>query len=124
MRVNGLDLSGSEYDLLSALVDSDDPVSTADSIYEKDRAVYTELIRGLARKKLVESLMPRESSRLRSVTAAGRSAVTDYRAALAQAEADKRDAKRHDWLVASYGIVGGAVAGGLMTLLLHSAFGL
>ena len=124
MRVNGIDLLGAEYGLLAALVDSDDPVSTADSVYKGDRASYLELIRSLAVKGLVDSSTLREMSRFRSVTSAGRSAVLDYRAELERAEADRRDARRHDWLVASYGIVGGAVAGGLMTLLLSFAFGL
>ena len=33
----------------------------------------------------------------------------------AERKAEKRADRRHDWLVATYGIIGGAVAGGIVS---------
>lgn len=36
----------------------------------------------------------------------------------AEKAAEKRADRRHDWLVATYGIIGGAVAGGIVSVVL------
>lgn len=34
-------------------------------------------------------------------------------------EAKERKCRQHDWIIAIFGIVGGAISGGVVTLLLH-----
>ena len=34
-------------------------------------------------------------------------------------EEKERKNRRHDWIVAIFGVVGGAISGGIVTLLLH-----
>lgn len=37
----------------------------------------------------------------------------------AEQEEKERKDRRHDWIVAIFGVVGGAISGGIVTLLLH-----
>ena len=36
----------------------------------------------------------------------------------AERKAEKKSDRRHDWLIATYGIIGGAVAGGIVSLII------
>lgn len=130
-RADGITLNGSEFDTLRALAEADDPKALANELLDSDADRYREVMVGLKRAGLVSGLAASNGFVFIQLNESGRAFVRDYDAAVeAEREAEERrrreieDQKRHDYKVALFSLLGGAISGGLVTLALRLLFGL
>ena len=58
------------------------------------------------------------------LTQKGLDFIDDYRASEMAEKERTKDQRKHDYKIAAFGWIGGAIAGGVVTLLLNFAFGI
>ncbi len=118
--VNGIDLNGSEYETLLALVEAErsgtDPRSVADASLHPDGGLFfdkraAEVYRGLLRRGLIDADPAMGGVVFYGVTQAGIDFVDDYAAVQAAEESAKKAQWAHDWKVAAFGAVSGGILG-------------
>lgn len=118
---NGIDLNGSEYRELLALVEAErsgaDPSDIAEASLHPDGGLFfdkraAEVYRGLLRRGLVEADPVMGGVVFYGVTQAGIDFVDDYAAMQDAEEAARKAQWSHDRRIAA----GGAIAGGLLGL--------
>lgn len=114
--VNGIDLNGSEYETLLALVEAErsgsDPCGVAEASLHPDGGLFfdkraAEVYRGLLRRGLIDADPAMGGVVFYGVTQAGIDFVDDY----AAEESAKKAQWAHDWKVAAFGAVSGGILG-------------
>lgn len=137
IEVNGTSLSSTEYRELEGLVESDDPARHAANRLRESRELSSncddvDAIYGpLARKRLIAGRFVSNEFAFVRLNQRGRDFVSGnadlVRAAAGLEEKrlrEMRESRAHDYKVAAFSFLGGAVSGAITTILLHFALGL
>ena len=130
--VNSIDLQSSEYEELKMLVEAeergDDAAAVAKLRLQPDGQGFDsracEVYAGLESVGLVTGLPVLGGFVFDGITQKGADFVRDYERSVEDERKRTREQRTHDYKVALFSLLGGAIAGGAITLILHFAFGL
>ncbi len=122
MNINGIDFSSTEYWLLKRFVDCYDSNGDVTDVTE-DRfgdpyatGVMDPVFRSLVSKGLIEGTVSPECIRLTAINQLGLDCVHDHEKDKVAKEEAVKEQRAHDYKVGAAGVLGGAVAGGLVSL--------
>lgn len=122
MKINGVEVSSTEYWLLKRFVDCYDRNGDLSEI-TKDRfgepyatGFMDPVFQSLIGKGLIEGKVTPERIRLTAITQLGLDCVHDHEEKEAEKAKSLRDQRKHDYKVGAMSVLGGAVAGGLVSL--------
>lgn len=122
MKINGVELSSTEYWLLKRFVDcydGDGDVSeiTGDRFgHPYATGIMDPVFQSLVAKGLIEGTVTPERVRLTAITQLGLDCVHDHEREETNRANALKEQRLHDYKVGAAGVLGGAVAGGLVSL--------
>lgn len=129
--VNSIDLKSSEYEELKTIVEAEksgEDVEAFTSARLKTAGEFNrrtcETYRGLKNAGLISGFNADNGFYFTGINQSAFDFINDYESKVADEEKTIKDQRRHDYKIASLGIVGGAVSGGIISTILYFAFGI